>query len=321
MSSPVCGGIDVAKAQWDMALRPSGARGAVPHDDAGIAALVTRLQAIAPPLMVLAATGSDQRAAVAARSGAGRPVAVVNPRQARDVATATGPWATTDALEARAFAPVAAAVRPRPWPLPDTQADELRARRARRRPVVTRRTAEQNRLGRALPRLPPDLQAPIAWLNTRLTTLDDDLDTTRRTRPVWQAREERLRRVPGRGPVCARPLLLDRPELGPWSRQRLAALGGVAPLHRDRSTRRGRRTTWGGRAHVRATWSMRTLVAVRSHPRLQAFYARLRTAGKAATVALTACRRKLLTILNALMPHHASWPPEEVLSAEHARAP
>ena len=315
MSSQVFVGIDVAKAQLDIALRPSGERWAVTNDDAGIAALVTRLQEIAPQLIVLEATGSYQRAAVAALSVAGLPVAVVNPRQARDFAKATGQLAKTDALDARALAHFAEAVRPMPRPLPDAQADELRALLARRRQLVTMRTAEQNRLGSALPRLQPDIQAHIAWLNTRLTTLDDDLDTTLRASPVWREREELLRSVPGIGPVCARTLLLDLPELGTLNRQRLAALVGVAPLNRDSGTLRGSRTTWGGRAHVRATLYMSTLVAVRYNPVLKAFYERLRAAGKAAKVALTACMRKLLTILNAMMKHHASWQPEEVLSA------
>ena len=315
MSSQVFVGIDVAKAQLDIALRPSGERWAVTNDDAGIAALVTRLQAIAPQLIVLEATGSYQRAAVAALAVAGLPVAVVNPRQARDFAKATGQLAKTDALDARALAHFAEAVRPMPRPLPDAQADELRALLARRRQLVTMRTAEQNRLGSALPRLQPDIQAHIAWLNTRLTTLDDDLDTTLRASPVWREREELLRSVPGIGPVCARTLLLDLPELGTLNRQRLAALVGVAPLNRDSGTLRGSRTTWGGRAHVRATLYMSTLVAVRYNPVLKAFYERLRAAGKAAKVALTACMRKLLTILNAMMKHHASWQPEEVLSA------
>jgi transposase len=148
-----------------------------------------------------------------------------------------------------------------------------------------------------------------------LTTLDDDLATTRRARPVWPARAELRRSVPGMGPVCARTRLLDWPELGTLNRRRLAALGGMAPLHRDRGTLRGRRTTWGGRAHVRATLSMSTLVAVRYHPVFKAFDERLRAAGKAAKVALTTCMRARLPILNARVTHHAPWPPEEVRSA------
>jgi transposase len=315
MPSQIFVGIDVAKAQLDMALRPTGERWALTNDDAGIAVLVPRLQAIAPQLIVLEATGSYQRAVVAALAAAGLPVAVVNPRHARDFAKATGQLAKTDALDARALAHFAEAVRPMPRPLPDTQADELRAWLARRRQLVTMRTAEQNRLGSAPPRLQPDIQAHITWLNTRLTTLDDDLDTTLRASPVWREREELLRSVPGIGPVCARTLLLDLPELGTLNRQRLAALVGVAPLNRDSGTLRGRRTTWGGRAHVRATVYMSTLVAVRYNPVFNAFYERLRAAGKAAKLALTACMRKLLTILNAMVKHHAPWQPEEVRSA------
>jgi transposase len=255
MSAPQCFvGIDVAKAQLDMALRPTGERGAVAKDDAGIATLVARLQAVQPTLMVLKATGGDQRAVVAALAVIGLPVVVVNPRHARDVANATGPLAQTDALEARALAHVAEAVRPPPRPLPDAQTDELRALLARRRHLVAMRTAEQNRLGSAPPRLQTDIQAHIIWLNTRLAALDDDLDTTLRASPVWREREELLRSVPGIGPVWARTLRLDLPELGTLSRQRLAALVGVAPLNRDRGTLRGRRTIWIGAAQFHVSF-------------------------------------------------------------------
>jgi transposase len=243
--------MDVATAQLESALRPTGERWAVGNDDAGMAALVERLQARQPPLIVLEATGGYQRAVVAALAAARLPGAVVKPRHARDVAKATGQLAQTAAREARALAHVAAAVRPTPRPRPDAQADALRALLARRRPLVAMRTAAQHRLGTAPPRLPPAIQAPIPWLNTRLAALDDDLDTTLRTSPVGREREDLLRRVPGMGPVCTRTRRLDLPELGTLRRQRLAPLVGVAPLTRDRGTRRGRRTIWGGRAHVR----------------------------------------------------------------------
>jgi transposase len=249
---------------------------------------------------------------VAALAAAGLPVAVVNPRQARDFAKATGQLAKTDALDARALAHFAEAVRPTPRPLPGAQADELRALLVRRRQLVAMRTAEQNRLGNAPPRLQTDIQAHITWLNTRLAALDDNLDTTLRASPVWREREELLRSVPGIGPVCTRTLLLDLPELGTLSRQRLAALVGVAPFNRDSGTLRGSRTIWGGRSHVRATLYMSALVAVRYNPVLKAFYNRLRAAGKVAKVALTACMRKLLTILNAMMKYHTPWQPQEV---------
>jgi transposase len=315
MSSQCFVGIDVAKAQLDIALRPLGERWAVTNDDTGITALVRRLQEIGPQLIVLEATGGYQRAVVAALATAGLPVVVVNPRQARDFAKATGQLATTDALDARALAHFAEAIRPAPRPLPDTQTEELRALLARRRPWVGMRTAEQNRLGSAPRRLQADIQVHITWLNERLAALDDDLDTTLRASPVWREREELLRSVPGIGPVCARTLLLDLPELGTLSRQRLAALVGVAPLNRDSGTLRGTRTIWGGRAHVRTTLYMSTLVAVRYNPVLKTFYERLRAAGKAAKVALTACMRKLLTILHAMVKHHTPWQPQELALA------
>jgi transposase len=315
MSSQVFVGIDVAKAQLDIALRPTGERWAVTNGDAEIAALVTRLQAIDPQLIVLEATGGYQRAVVAALAAAGLPVVVVNPRQARDVAKATGQLAKTDGLDARALAHVAVAVRPTPRPLPDAQTEERRALLARRRQLIAMRTAEQNRLSGASQRLRVDIQAHITWLDTHVAALDDDLETTLRASPVWREHEALLRSVPGLGPVCTRTLRLDLPELGTLSRQRIAALVGVAPFNRASGTLRGTRTVWGGRAPVRATLYMSTLVAVRDNPVLKGFYERLRAAGKAAKVALTACMRKLLTILNAMVKHHTAWQPQEVPNA------
>jgi transposase len=268
-----------------------------------------------PTLIVLEATGGYQRAVAAALAAARLPVSVVNPRHARDCAKATGQLAKTDTLDARALAYFAEAVRLIPRPLADAQADARRALLARRRPLVTMRTAAQNRLGSAPPRLQTDIQAPITGLNARLARLDDDLDTTRRASPVWREREELWRSVPGSGPVCPRTRLRDLPESGTLSRQRLAALVGVAPLNWDRGTRRGSRTIWGGRAHVRATLYLSALVAVRDHAVLKVFYARLRAAGTTAKVALAACMRQRLTILNAMGTHHAPWPPQEVRGA------
>jgi transposase len=322
MSAPqVFVGMDVAKAQLDIALRPTGERWAVTNDETGIGALVVQLQALQPTLIVLEATGGYHRAVVAALAAAALPIVVVNPRQVRDFAKATGQLAKTDGLDARAVAHFAEAVRPVPRPLPDAQTEELRALLARRRQLIAMRTAEQNRLETAPRRLRADIEAHIAWLDQRVAALDGDLDTTLRASPVWRERETLYRSVPGIGPVCARTLMLDLPELGTLSRQRLAALVGVAPFHRDRGTLRGTRTTWGGRAHVRAVLSMSTLLAVRYNPVLKRFYERLRTAGKVAKVALTACMRKLLTILKAMVKHQKPWQAQEVPSASHTRAP
>lgn len=314
--SPVFVGIDVAKAQLDIAVRPTGARWSTPNDEAGIATLVTQLQALAPTLIVLEATGGFQRAVVAALTMVGLPVVVANPRQTRDFAKATGQLAKTDALDARALAHFADAVRPTPRPVPDAETAALRALLTRRRQLVAMRTAESNRLGSApSPLVQADIQAHLAWLDQRLATLDDDLDTTLRASPVWREREALYRSVPGIGPVCARTLLLDLPELGTLSRQRIAALVGVAPFNCDSGTVRGRRAIWGGRAPLRATLYMATLVAVRHNAVLHAHYERLLAAGKAKKVALVACMRKLLTILNAMAKHQTPWQPQEVAIA------
>ena len=309
---PCCGGLDVAKAQLDIAVRPSGERWAVPNDADGVVTLVDRLQALHPTLMVLEATGGLERVATAALATAGLPVVVVNPRQARDCARATGQLAKTDALDARALAHCADVSRPTPRPLPDAQTQELRALLGRRQQLIGMRTAAQHRLAGTRGRLTQDIEAPIAWLKARLATLDDDLETLLRASPLWRENDDLLQSVPGIGPVCARTLLLELPELGTLTRQHIAALVGVAPLNCASGTLRGRRIIWGGRAHVRTVLSMGTLVATRFHPRIKAFYQRLLAAGKVKKVALTACMHKLLTILNAMLKHRKSWQAQEV---------
>jgi transposase len=212
MSQPqLFGGLDVATAQLDMAVRPTGDRWAVTHEETGIAALVAPLQTRAPTLMVLEATGGDQRA-VGAALAAGLPVVVVNPRQARDVAQATGQLAKTDGRDARTVAHVAAAVRPPPRPLPDAPTEERRALLARRRPLVAMRTAAQHRLDGASQRLRVAIQAQLTWLDTHVATRDDNRDTALRASPIGRAHEALLRSGPGIGPVCTRTLRLDLPE-------------------------------------------------------------------------------------------------------------
>ena len=309
---PCCGGLDVAKAQLDIAVRPSGERWAVPNDADGVVTLVDRLQALHPTLMVLEATGGLERVATAALATAGLPVVVVNPRQARDCARATGQLAKTDALDARALAHCADVSRPTPRPLPDAQTQELRALLGRRQQLIGMRTAAQHRLAGTRGRLTQDIEAPIAWLKARIATLDDDLETLLRASPRWRENDDLLQSVPGIGPVCARTLLLELPALGTLTRQHIAALVGVAPLNCASGTLRGRRIIWGGRAHVRTVLSMGTLVATRFHPRIKAFYQRLLAAGKVKKVALTACMHKLLTMLNAMLKHRKSWQAQEV---------
>jgi transposase len=308
-------GIDVSKAQLDVAVRPSGETWTVAHDEAGLSALVARLRGLAPTLIVLEATGGLEVVLAGALATAALPVAVVNPRQVRDFARSTGTLAKTDRLDAQSLAHFAEALRPQPRPLPDAQAQELSALLQRRRQLVEMLTAEKNRLPLAARRVRPQLQAHITWLQQQITQFDDDLRALVRSSPLWRAKDDLLRSAPGVGPVLATTLVAALPELGTLTRQQIAALVGVAPLNRDSGTFRGRRTVWGGRAQVRTVLYMSTLVAVRHNPVLAAFYQRLRAAGKAPKVALTACMRKLLTILNAMLKHHTRWAPAV---AQHA---
>jgi transposase len=305
--APVFVGIDVAKAQLDVALRPSAEGWGVTNDEPGIASLVSRLQALQPTLIVLEATGGLEVPVTAALAAAGLPVVVVNPRQARDFAKATGRLAKTDTLDAHGLAHFAQAVQPPLRPLPDAQTQALRALLARRRQLLDMLTAEHNRLSSAPPPVRADIQAHITWLERRVRDLNRDLDTAIRASPVWREKDNLLQSTPGVGPVLSSTLLADLPELGTLTRQQIAALVGVAPLNRDSGTLRGKRTVWGGRAQVRAVLYMSTLVAVRWNPVLNTFYTRLCAAGKAPKVALTACMRKLLTMLNAMLKHGTPW--------------
>lgn len=302
-------GIDVSKDYLDVALRPGDESWRLPHDASGLAELIHRLQAGPPTLIVLEATGGLEVPVAAALATAGLPVAVVNPRQVRDFAKATGHLAKTDRLEAQVLAHFAEAIRPVPRPLPDAQAQALKALLARRRQLVEMLTAERNRLHTALPEVRPSLEGHIAWLQQELDRLEAALREQIRQSPLWRAQEALLRTFPGVGAVTAYTLLIELPELGTLNRRRMAALVGVAPLNQDTGHRRGRRAIWGGRASVRAALYMATLVAVRHNPVIRAFYERLRQAGKAPKVALTACMRKVLTILNAMLKHHRPWDP------------
>lgn len=234
-------------------------------------------------------------------------MAVVNPRQARDFAKATGQLAKTDALDARALAHFAEAVRPPARPALRVETQRLGALLARRRQVLGMLTAERNRLAAAVAPVHDRVAAHIVWLVAELAAIDADLAQAIQADPAWQERDALLRSVPGVGPVLATTLLADLPELGGLSRQQVAALAGVAPLNRDSGTLRGRRTVWGGRARVRTALYMATLVATRYNPAIRSCYQRLCAAGKPKKVALVACMRKLLTILNAMLRHGTRW--------------
>ncbi len=305
--APCYVGIDVAKGRLDLAMRPTGDHWHVANDAMGLAQLVTRLDALRPALIALEATGGDERAGVSTLAGAGLPVAVVNPRQVRDCAKATGKLAKTDALDAAALAHVAEAVQPAPRTAPREQDQALAAVLARRRQVVSMLTAEQNRLHTAVAPVRDRIAAHLAWLAEAVATLDGELARTIDADPNWRERNALLRSVPGVGPVLATTLLAELPELGGLSRHQVAALVGVAPFSRDSGTLRGKRTVWGGRARLRAVLSMGALVATRHHPQIKDFYERLGAAGKPKQVALTACMRKLLTTLNAILRRGLPW--------------
>jgi len=300
-------GIDVAKARLDLALEPSGEAWSVPNDAAGIQDLLSQIVPLGPTLIVLEATGGYEAAVTATLASAGLPVVVTNPRQVRDFAKACGRLAKTDALDARILARFAAQVRPAPRPLPTEAAQLLDALLTRRRQLVEMLTAETNRLGVARGPVRRDITQHIRWLQRRLADADGELKAAIQASPVWRAKDDLLQSVPGVGRVLSLTLLAELPELGRLSRREIAALVGVAPLNRDSGRRRGSRVVWGGRAPVRAVLYMGALAATRANPVIRGFYDRLRAAGKPAKVALTACMRKLLTILNAMVRHDTRW--------------
>jgi transposase len=300
-------GVDVSKGGLDVAVRPSGESTSFSNDELGIKPLVNRLAEIQPTLIVLEATGGIERQLVGALVSAELPVVVVNPRQVRDFAKASGQLAKTDAIDAMVLARFAEAIRPTVRPLPDESLLELRALIARRRQLTEMIVAESNRLTAASKSVRKRINTHIRWLEAELGRADKDLDQSIRQTPIWKENEDLLRSAPGIGPVISRTLVAELPELGQLNRKQIAALVGIAPFNRDSGTLRGRRTIWGGRATVRGALYMAALVASRRNAVIRDFYKRLRNAGKPPKVALVACMRKLLTILNAMIKHRTRW--------------
>lgn len=308
-------GIALSKTRLDLAIYPQDAGASVAHDAPGILGMVTRLQILQPTLIVLEATGGFERGVVGALAAAPLPVVVVNPRQVRDFAKATGHLAKTDTLEAQVLARCAEAIRPALRPVPDAAQEEMRALVARRRQLIEMVTAENNRLARAIAPVRLRLQRPITWLTTELMRVDADLEKSIQRSPIGQAQNELLQRVPGVGPVMSRTGRAELPELGPLTQKQMAALVGGAPLNHESGTLRGRRHVWGGRAPVRAALYLAALVATRWNPAIRRFYHHLRDIGKAPKVALVACMRKLLIMLNAMLKHQTPWRAESVLAS------
>jgi transposase len=303
-------GLDVAKDHVDVHAHPAGDAFRVPHDEAGLTELVSQLQALRPTLVVLEATGGYEATVAATLASAGLPIAVVNPRQIRDFARATGTLAKTDALDAKVIARFAEAVRPAVRPLPAEHTQRLGELVARRRQLLEMLGAESNRRRQTRDRgLQRRIEAHVGWLTRAVEELETDLHDTIRSSPAWRETENLLRSVPGVGPITALTLIADLPELGHLDRRQIAALVGVAPFNRDSGTLRGRRMIRGGRTTVRHILYMAALTATRYNPTLAAFYQRLRATGHPKKVALIAALRKLLTILNAILRDRRPWQP------------
>lgn len=301
-------GIDVSKDSLNVDFAPTREPGQFANDPAGHAAIVKHLSGAGVQLIVIEATGGYERAIVAELAVAGLPVVVINPRQVRDFARAQGQLAKTDAIDAAVLADFAHAIQPPQRPLADEETRNMQQKLARRRQIVGMITAENNRLEHATAKaVRRSIQAVLRLLNKQLEQLEDDLDQSIRNSSVYRETANLVQSVPGIGPQTTRTLVLHLPELGQCSRQQIAALVGVAPLNRDSGTLRGRRMIWGGRGEVRACLYMATLTATRVNPRIRSHYQRLLAAGKCKKLALTACMRKLLTILNAMVRENKTW--------------
>ncbi len=300
-AAPTNVGIDVAKNRLDIAMHPSGECQQVGNDERGIRYVVSRLRKVPPTLVILEATGGLEQPVAAALALAGLPVAVVNPRQVRNFAKAVGKLAKTDTLDAKVLAHFAEAVRPEPRPLPDEQAQLLSATLLRRRQIIAMITSEENRLSTAPKPIRRRIEVHLRWLKQELKRTNEELEQVVQESPIWREKAALLRSVPGVGSTLSVTLLAELPELEHLNRKKLAALVGVAPVNRDSGTLRGVRTIWGGRSGVRTVLYMATLCAVRFNSTIKVFYERLRAKGKPKKVALTACMRKLLTILGAML--------------------
>jgi len=300
-------GIDVSKEKLDVAVRPSGELMSFSNDEDGISVMVDFIKPFSPLLIVFEATGGLETASVGMLAAKGLPVVVINPRQVRDFAKATGRLAKTDAIDAHVIARFGEAVRPEVRPLKDEETKRLAALITRRRQIVEMITAEKNRLSRTTPWTLKDIKNHVAWLEKCLKKADKNLNDLLRKSPVWREKDDILQSTPGVGPVLSMTLLSNLPELGALNRKQIAALVGVAPLNRDSGSFRGKRMIWGGRASIRSVLYMSVTCAIRFNPVIKKFYQRLRDAGKLHKVAMTACMRKLLVILNTMIKNRTCW--------------
>lgn len=305
-----CVGIDISKDNLDLWIEPDGEVLHLAYDDKGIAQVVSRLTQVAPTLIVMEATGGLEMRLASELAAKGLPVAVINPRQARDFAKATGRLAKTDLVDAAVLAAFARAIRPAVRPIKDVDTRELDDLVTRRRQLIDMRVQETLRLGTASKVQRKSLTAHIAWLDKRIASLDDDLTKRLRASDAWRTKDDLLKSIPGVGAVTTLTLLAKCPELGALNRRQIAALVGVAPRANDSGKHRGKRFVWGGRAEVRAVLYMATVSAIRCNSDIKAFAERLKQTGKPAKVVIVACMRKLLTIMNAMVKTNTQWIPK-----------
>jgi transposase len=304
-------GIDVSKATLDVAVLPTQETFSVENNQAAYPALIARLRALSPRCIVLEASGGYEMAVAASLAASALPVVVVNPRNVRDFAKATGRLAKTDRLDSLVLAHFAEAVKPQLRAVKSAEQRALDELLGRRRQLIEMHVAEQNRLGQAATAaVQKEIKAHLAWLEKRISSTDTQLKDRLQQSPVWRERDDLLQSVPGIGAVTSLTLLASLPELGSLCRQKIASLVGVAPLHDDSGTKRGKRRIRHGRAHLRSILYMAALTAVRCNPVLKAFYKRLLASGKPHKVALTACMRKLLVIVNTMVKNNSSWNPD-----------
>lgn len=304
-------GIDVSKSTLEVCIDPIGQMSGIAYDEEGTRQIASRLKEVNPTLIVIEATGGLEVRIATELAGQGLPVAVINPRQARDFAKATGRLAKTDQVDAAVLAAFARAIRPQARPLQDAETRALNELVSRRRQLVDMRVQETLRLNTAASKpLQKSLNKHISWLDKRITEIDNDLTRCLRNSEAWRAKDDLLRSIPGVGAVTTLTMLAKCPELGALSRREIAALVGVAPLANDSGQYRGKRFVWGGRADVRAVLYMATISAIRCNDTIRAFAERLKKTGKPPKVVIVACMRKLLTIMNAMLKNNASWNPK-----------
>jgi transposase len=300
-------GIDTSKDILEVAVRPTGERMSLANQEDDLSVLVESVKRLGPRLVVFEATGGLERMAVSALAAQGLPVVVVNPRQVRAFAKAKGILAKTDKIDAPIIAQFGESIRPEIRPLKTEEAQQLEALLSRRTQILQMLTAEKNRLHTAPAWIRKDIQIHIQWLEKSLDKFTQDLDRLVKQSPIWRVKDKILQSAKGVGPILSVTLISKLPELGNLNRKKIAALVGVAPLNRDSGKFRGRRTIWGGRSVIRPVLLMATRAAIRFNPVIRTFYERLTKAGKPRKVVETACMRKFLTILNAMIKNQTCW--------------